>query len=105
MTVDFGLVPVCSRVDRGHGPGDRDTGAPIEGARAPSPELTDANGHYASGNIGLGENNSPIETSLQSSKVGYWSSNESATFVCDQVTHLDFTLLAWKPARVHGIVD
>lgn len=103
VTVDFGLVPVCYASIEGT-VRDRDTGAPIEGARAPSPELTDANGHYASGNIGLGENNSPIETSLQSSKVGYWSSNESATFVCDQVTHLDFTLLAWKPARVHGIV-
>ncbi len=48
-------------------PGDRDTGAPIE-ARGALAELTDANGHYASSNIGLGENNSPIETSLQSSK-------------------------------------
>ena len=85
---------------------DRETGDPIEGAGVSFTQIpTDASGHYSVTHLGLGENNSPIESLGWASKNGYWQSAfGQVALVCDQVSHLDFTLLRWQPAHVHGVV-
>jgi hypothetical protein len=105
VTVDFGLVPICYASVEGTVT-DRETGAPIEGVGVTFSNIaTDANGHYTAEHFGLGENNSPIEISGYASKFGYWQSTlQQGTLVCDQVTHINFTLLKWEPAHLHGIV-
>ncbi|HET8785489.1 MAG TPA: hypothetical protein VFM38_07640, partial [Candidatus Limnocylindrales bacterium] len=61
VTVDIGLIPVCYAKIKGTVT-DQTTGQPIEGVDLPNFDqvFTDAQGHYAFDQVGLGSNNAPL---------------------------------------------
>jgi uncharacterized repeat protein (TIGR01451 family) len=70
----------------------------------PYPAFTDANGNFILTNVTVGNDNSPIQVTVQVSAPGFFSQSKTVTIFCDATIIADFGAPQTASAVIQGVV-